>query len=766
MSTNVSIGNIYGYKSKKMTDHVIVKVIDSFFEKCRIEVIDHRGNIHQFPFFEKLVLKTDLRDFTSLGSQDAADNDYAQHREHFLLRIELTHLHFAILQNFINSLLNSFGKRPKDLFFKSFGTPFDLDQIKNTITIDNKLGKNIGTSTIITVNSILTQIHQKMIELSLMDEISLADYAPISERCRKLILNETQVQLCRLFLSHQLEMRDKRVNDLFIKYFGESLNVSDILSCSTIDSGEQKFLIGKRTVDEANRVLEELQNKALAIAVMSANQIRTTLLFYHLNAVGYEVGEFSEQEFVEINGETNFLQLLSLLVQSSIFFKPNQIAICNAFFLNDEEITLDELGKQLGVTRERVRQIKWSLYETFPQLIEKSFYPFYLAECRDLLLREGETDLVILSGESLDKINDANNVVLGRLGYIVLYESILPNHELIGLDTISTNPKPNFNVQNRYLNLYFVHKRFFAWIDFRAFMDHLYDKLSRARFTQTLTQTDFLVPFLKKKIEDKGSISILEKILSEEFEIKFEDNQVIIPGTKQSSLLHLEAILRDAGRPMKLDEIYTLVLTNGVELAKNTVHAYLIENKDKFSLVGLSTFAHVSQNMKPGMLADLVEEYLTQEGKPKKIDNIFKEVQKHRKTVRQNALRSNCANLPKRFLVKGSVIGLRGRDTVNDLEKADPQYISREEKWEQNYRNIVDFLKGKRRVPSPHRGTSERSLYNFISFNKRIFNRLSEERQKKITTILKLYPAKSFPKYLDDDNDDWSSDQNDFTSNY
>jgi hypothetical protein len=64
----LSPGQSYAYKSRKMSDYVIVKAVEIFEKKSRIEVIDHRGNNKGFPFFEKLVLNEDLFEL-SLVSQ-------------------------------------------------------------------------------------------------------------------------------------------------------------------------------------------------------------------------------------------------------------------------------------------------------------------------------------------------------------------------------------------------------------------------------------------------------------------------------------------------------------------------------------------------------------------------------------------------------------------------------------------------------------------------------------------------------------------------
>jgi hypothetical protein len=580
-----------------------------------------------------------------------------------------------------------------------------------------------------------------MVELSLLDEQGLSTYESVSAKARKLSLNGPQHHLCTLYLQHQLSRRDKRVNDLFSNLYGGNPNLQDLLATDQIQSGNQKFQIGKGTVSESNILLDEVQNKAIVISEMDEREIRVASLYYHFQSSGYRMDELREEDFLELHVDQNFLQLLCWFLQSPIFFKRNEIAVLRSYFLSDEEITLDELGKNLGLTRERVRQIKWKLFEKLPRVIRECFFPYYQDECRSILFSSGESDLFVLTGDYFRELSEHHGVVLSSLAYITIFQSLLKNYRLIGLDTIGTSPKPNFNVQNRYLNFYLINNRFFSVIDFQPLMDSIYNKLTYSRLTESLAEDDVFAPFLLKKKPDKRFIAIIQRILHEEFNIQFENGKVIVPGTRQSSLLKWEAILREAGRSMNLSEIYSEVQSQGIDLARNTVHAYVIDNKDKFSLVGMSTFAHVSQNIKAGMISDLIEEYLIREGKPKKLDDIYQEVQKHRRIKKRTHLLANCANLPKRFIVKGSVIGLRNRDTIEDLEKANPKYISREEKWEQNYRSVVSFLKTKRRVPSSNRSDSERALYNFISFNKKILHRLPEERKRKILSLLKLYPS-------------------------
>lgn len=744
-----------------MKDHVIVMVVEIFDKRSRIEVIDHRGNNKSFPFFEKLVLNEDLFDLASLITEQNPEafkeQSSLEAEQDLLSRIELNELHLSILKAYVRTLLGSAAKRPKDFFEEVFGQPPDLEQIKSTTALDERLElQKIGVSSIQTVNGMISQIHQKIIELSLLDGQALSTYEPISAKAGKLNLNAAQYRLCKLYLQHQLNRRDKRVNDLFKNIYGADTNLQAVLSTDQIQSGEEKFQIGRGTVRASNILLEEVQNKAIVISEMDEKEVRTATLYYSFKSSECLMDDLpDEEDFLVLYADRNFLQLLCWFLQSPIFFKPNEVAVLAGFFLSDEEITLDELGRKLNLTRERVRQIKWKLFDKLPLLIKQYFFPYYEEECRSMLFPSSESDVLVLTGDYLRELNERHEVVLSSLAYTRIFKSLLENYELIGLDPISTSPKPNLNVQNRYLNFYLVNIRFFSFIQFQPLMDLVYNKLAYSRLDETVAADDFIAPFLLRKKPDKRSIYIIQKILQEEFNIQFENGKVIIPGTRQSSLLQLESILREAGRPMNLNEIYAEVQRQGIGLAKSTVHAYLIDNKDKFSLVGMSTFAHVSQNIKGGMISDLIEEYLIKEGKPMKVDDIYEEVQKHRKVRKRSHLLANCANLPKRFIVKGSVIGLRNRDTIQALEKANPEYTSREEKWEQNYRSVVSFLKTKRRVPSPTRSTGERFLYNFISFNKKSLHRLSEERKKKIADLLKLYPSAVFMQ--DDDAEELDS---------
>lgn len=292
-----------------------------------------------------------------------------------------------------------------------------------------------------------------------------------------------------------------------------------------------------------------------------------------------------------------------------------------------EEQTLEKIGKQLQLTRERVRQIEKSLLSQLQKEHSKN--------------------------EDLNKVKELITSVISEHGGLIAEADLL---ELLGIAAIEEANAVRFLL------------RLVSEVDSLKNHDHIKEAWKAVHFDVGLFNQ--FVGVAKEVLESSKKPHSSEKFLSTfkdtEFykanESKLSDKVIInfLNAAKHVSknaygefgLAHWRSINpRDVGDKAylvlkhhqkaehytKITDLINAYYTGGRKAYKETVHNELIKD-DRFVLVGRGIYGLAEWGYKPGVVADVIEEILKKAGKPLSREEIVAKVLEQRKVQRNTIL--------------------------------------------------------------------------------------------------------------------------------
>jgi DNA-directed RNA polymerase delta subunit len=310
----------------------------------------------------------------------------------------------------------------------------------------------------------------------------------------------------------------------------------------------------------------------------------------------------------------------NLILEKTEFFfnqlnEKQKIILMRRFGIGvPEKETLESIGKDLGVTRERVRQIEKKALESIKKDINQS---------------------------GLKKVYQKIKNFLGLGGGIKKEEKI---SEDLGLR----------EVHNELLFLLHIHDDFYRFRENDIFYTFWAIDPSKAKeierileitirelekINQPLTQREFFNDFRKRiKIITGKNLSL--KVFYNYFEI-FKPIKVGLDG--KIGLIHWPEIrprgvrdrayivLKNQGKPLHFREIAQLIdqLDSSKRTHVQTLHNELIKD-ERFILVGRGYYALKEWGYQPGLLKDVIVSILENSQKPLTREEIIEEVQKQR----------------------------------------------------------------------------------------------------------------------------------------
>lgn len=396
------------------------------------------------------------------------------------------------------------------------------------------------------------------------------------------------------------------------------------------------------------------------------------------------IPQYLRDEYIKNYPDNNihFFAIIDLAIKDNLNKKELEILKHRKNHWGARQITLESLGKKLGVTRERVRQIEVKANKKLWSTI-----------------RELSTYYTVLN---IEKMYDFPNNFIGDIGlinkqdnthfsdiflYKILSIFLSNNYQLL----INNNDECKFLIKKNIANIF----------NFNGFIDKIRSLIQAADTDYKLDFKGTLYSYLKLTSSEVYMIeieSICEDLLNFEFGIVLDiDNQIIIKSKKKKSIsVYVEEVFNANNQPMHLDDIYNQIKNNYPEFScsKRYVGNSLAGNNrfiffDRNSTYGLkswdgiwtenSNLIHIvkynktnndrngikvwSENgkiiVKGGTIINIVIEYLKQFGEPKHINDIFSEVEKWRDTSKFKLISNLKANNRDYFVFhKKGFIGL------------------------------------------------------------------------------------------------------------
>jgi len=297
----------------------------------------------------------------------------------------------------------------------------------------------------------------------------------------------------------------------------------------------------------------------------------------------------------------------------------------------DREETLEKIGQDYGITRERVRQIIADAIKKISKASEAA--AFKLAE-EKIILEISEGDGIISEEKLIKKLGSANQ----KEANAIIFFAVCSNR-IVEVDEKELIKKA-----------WALSKEVF--IKVKSVADMAKTVLASSGSPMTDSEIVEKLALKKNEFSDKQILNHLD-VLTEISKNKFDKwgfshwMEINPKGTRERIYL----VLKEKKKPLHFTNIATLIDELGISKKKShpqTVHNELIKD-ERFVLIGRGIYALKEWGYAPGAIKDVLEEILKKSGQPMTKEEILKEVSKLRQVKKTTVMinLNNNANFKK-----------------------------------------------------------------------------------------------------------------------
>ncbi len=460
-----------------------------------------------------------------------------------------------------------------------------------------------------------------------------------------------------------------------------------------------------------------------------------------------------------LESESIFL-LTEFLIKKNAFFDEKQTIILRKtlkLYVNQKEITLDRIAKQVKFSRERVRQIRnLCTGKLFSKLLFLSvFYD-------DLYQKYGidiESNCVEVTIDAWEKINLLNKTCFSK-EFIIYILSVYLNDSfsLIGnYEDVLQFKRINSRNRHNWSNLYLVKKELASEINFTSLINDISRRMGdKIEESYSFNFKSYLSQFLvNDNIDILGVLfPIAEKIINDEFGLylDLEENIIFKRNTvKQAYEYSYEALL-ELGKPSNVSDIYKKIIEiNPNYITDEDKVRVSMKRKNGFvpigrnSIFGLKKWETELDNFKGGSIRDIVKDYLIQFSIPKHIRDITEYVLAYRPKSSQRSILQNL-KLDKSGLFvffKDSKIGLSSKNYAPYFIRISEEERREKKTWNERFDDVQNFVSKEKRLPySSGVLKKEVKLYRWLRIQKNKLKKgeLDEIKTDKLNSIFAKYP--------------------------
>ncbi len=471
-------------------------------------------------------------------------------------------------------------------------------------------------------------------------------------------LKEAKLKNCLLSAIENLSTRSQNAINSEFKRHNNIVNFLKYLFSQSISTLPN---VGKKSELEIQKFLNNIHQDIECLYKSKRMNIDTTLdLMEYMHLPQYCIDEYQKKH---LNNGIHFFTILNLLIEYSFDKRSLKILKHRTCYWLENKFSLEKLGKEFGITRERVRQIEKKESKKLWSVIRGLSSYVFLFKIKQQYQLQGSLISNINTINKRDDTRFSDNFL-----YNVLAILLKNDYQLI----IKDKNNCRFLIKNHLIDAF----------DFNGFIKKI--KILQREFKSD-TKLDFkgvLSSYFKLINNDEIAIeieSICEDLLNLEFNIVPDfNNQILIKGKrKKSTDFYIKEVLNNINKPAHLDTIYNEIkrIYPKFSQSKKYIGNALVGN-DKFiyfdrnSTYGLKSWERkLTQNsilvdivkpnktsnnrsgikvwcdnkkiiVKGGSIISIVLEYLKQFEEPKHIDDILCEVQKWRE-INKHKLMSN-----------------------------------------------------------------------------------------------------------------------------
>lgn len=438
--------------------------------------------------------------------------------------------------------------------------------------------------------------------------------------------------------------------------------------------------ISKTSEIEIKNFLIKIRQEIECLYKSEKTEIKTTLdLMEYMNMSQLSINEY-RQKYQD--SDIHFFRIIDISIKETLNDNELKILQHRNDYWYKEPLTLDQLGKQLGVTRERIRQVEVKAEKKLWAVIKGLSNYLYLIDLREQyeLYDDLISDISIINKQ--DEVDFSDNFLYQILAVLLEYD-----YQLV--------------IKNKNEYRFLIKKYLSNVFDFQEFIKHIECLLEKCDTDYSLNLKGLLHSHFKP-INDYIDAVKIEEICEKLLYLKLglipdTDNHILIKSKRRKSIaIYVEEVLSKINRPMHLDGIYNEIKDNYPEFNQSKRYignVFVGNNKfiffDRNSTYGLKSWEGkltsnstlieiVSPNktinnrggikvwkengkiiVRGGTIKNIVIKYLNQFKEPRHLDDIFSEVEKWRDT-NKHKLESNLrANNRDNFIFhKGGYIGM------------------------------------------------------------------------------------------------------------
>lgn len=360
------------------------------------------------------------------------------------------------------------------------------------------------------------------------------------------------------------------------------------------------------------------------------------------------------------------------------------------FRLGDQKRQLEEIGNEVGLTRERVRQIAGSIPGRV-QSIVVSLGPIANYLCYQPLFFEGR-DLLIIDDDYAQYVNASEGVSFTASFMAIILETFLKEH----YDRL----EEDFDGATDYL----VSSDLTEVFDFDAFLRRVAERLEQRiaqPYTLNLLQEVEVNLKTTSRLRLRRVCAVCELLAHKEFGLIATDAGELLFGrnTKKRLDEHIADLLLEAGVPLHVEELSARLnhVFPGLETTGESVRSTVLRFPERFarydtgSIYGLSEWEANNQEFKSGTFADIAEEFLAACDSPRHWSEVAEYVMRYRTTTERTVFGTLKADMTERFyFYDGGMVGL----TAKPYEGVDTNYRMLSARIYENLRRVINDMGG------------------------------------------------------------------------
>ena len=554
------------------------------------------------------------------------------------------------------------------------------------------------------------------------------------------------------FIKFVLSSISSRSQKYIIEYYNQDLRVKTIVSESRLIDNNSNIKVGSKYFKD----IEFFYDQVLKNITLDRS-VRESLIEQLLEVLVYSSREINKDDLsLDVDGYSG-LQIIDFLIREGIVFgeRSDIVLECLNIYDNFKERTLEEVGNDFGLTRERIRQLRFKGLLRLDEVLKGM---------RDIFSREiysgwdsNDKDILELTNNTIESVNHKHNVSFSKEFIAYLYSICSKNKVLIPEVTSEHLANIQGKEGNIFGSFYLLDKDVSNKLDFVSLIDEI-KILSKSRIEEDyyLDFDNFLNRYLNGGEElDEFLIRNSEDLIMKESgvfinefnELEFKRN------TSKTVPDYAYEILKEIGEPSKIDVIYNLLLEKypDFDRSENTFRGCF--NADsrfvplgRRSIWGLKEWEHERDDFLGGTMLEMTEDILKNSDLPLHISDISEKISRYRDVDCGNLMSNLKFNNQRGFVFfKKQYVGLDSKDYPDEfsvLERLDKENRT----WDESYLSLLSFVELYGRIPKASDDFDEAPrIYRWYGIQRKRYldNKLSEDRDRKIKSVITYYDNRS-----------------------